>query len=41
MFVISRILAKFSSFRNNSANPNISWIFFQPSIFFPDCRLGI
>jgi len=34
LFVINRILAI-------SANPNISQIFFQPSVFFSDSRLGV
>jgi len=34
LFVISRILADFFSSRNNLVNPNISRIFFQPSVFF-------
>jgi len=32
--VISRILADFFSLSDNSANPNISQFFFQPSVFF-------
>jgi len=52
LFVIIRILAaiffcnqpnlsRFSWLRDNSANPNISRIFPQPSVFFSDCRLGV
>ena len=40
MSVISRILAELFSLRDNSANPNISRIFFQPSVFL-DCRLRV
>ena len=42
IFVFSRISADFFSLRDNSANPNISRIlFYQPSVFFSDCRLGV
>ena len=44
LFVMSRILAEYFSFslkRDNSATSNISRFFFQPSVFFSYCRLGV
>ena len=40
VFVISRILADFSSLRDNSANPNISRIISSRPYFFQIAKLG-